>query len=438
MSRIAISRKNFLIILALLIIISVSGCKHPSQSLTGREQVVLTLAAFGDKTYPSVLEFNASQSSYKIEVKDYSDGNTIDIDTARNRLYADLSAGDGPDMIDLYSFHVDSQALGQRGVVENLYPYIDTDAELNRSDIVDSVLTAFDVDGSLYTTVGGFGIITILAKESVAAQYEEWTMDALIQLAEQYGGGDQLFSTNYNSFDFLDAALSLSSEDYIDFNSNQVCFDGAAYEKLLSFCKTFGNGESNERPPLAYYCITTFLELQYYEQLFGELAVDVGFPTENGHGSCFANMVDQFSMSTTSKNKDGVWKFLRIYFTEDYQLSNYVNSSFRLFPSNKNALNEMVQADMQTLYTTDEQGIRVENTHRGAQEDFQYHAATQAQVDQMMEIIRNTTQVYHDVSLIRDLALTEAAAYFNGDKSLEDTTAATQRVISTYWSEQME
>lgn len=191
-----------------------------------------------------------------------------------------------------------------------------------------------------------------------------------------------------------------------------------------------------DAPILSYYCINSFMELQYYEAVFGGEVVDLGFPVENGSGSCFANMMDQFSINADSQHKEGAWLFLRQFLTAEYQCEQYVNHSFTLFPTNKNALDKLIEKSMQPLYVEDAEGNTVEETQRGDQDDFQYHAATQEQIDQMIEIINNTDNIYYSLQAVQELAINEAAIYFAGEKSVDEVAETTQNVISTYWAEQ--
>jgi hypothetical protein len=113
-----------------------------------------------------------------------------------------------------------------------------------------------------------------------------------------------------------------------------------------------------------------------------------------------------------------------------------VDSAYHLFPANVHALERAAQEAQEPLYSQDENGNLVENTWRGNQEGFDYHAATQAQVDQVLAAIAQTSRIASvDYDLI-NLAQEEATGYLQGELTLDQTLRTTQSVLTTYWSEQ--
>ncbi len=429
-------KKNILcsVFVLLSLLIMVSCCKNSTA-----EKTTLYLAEYGNKGHPAIREFNESQDSYVIEVIDYSNNGSIDRETAITRLNAELASGDAPDIFDLYSFHLDAQAYATMGCLQDLYPYLYNDAELKNNEFVDSVFHACEINGSLYTAVSSFSVITVLGSKEALGSGEHWNFSRLKQLAQDAGGAGELFTSNYNKNGFLSAALSLSTKDYIDFENDRVKFNSEEYKTLLDFCNLFptiADDAPQKNPILAYYCIGSFMELQYYEAIFGGEVINLGFPTSNGNGSCFANMMDQFAMNAGSRNKDAVWNFLRVFFTEEYQCKQYVDFGYTQFPTNKLALERLIQKSLSTIYIDSDGEDKVELTQRGDQDGFEYHAASQEQIDQMMEIIENTEDIYYALLQVQELALQEADAFFAGDKSVDEVAEITQNVISTYWAEQ--
>ena len=123
-------------------------------------------------------------------------------------------------------------------------------------------------------------------------------------------------------------------------------------------------------------------------------------------------------------------------FTEEYQIDEYVKSSFPSFPSNVNALNALAEKAMSTMYAQDEEGNEWEFTQRGEQEGFEYHAATQEQVDQIMDLINCATQASNYTVMIQTIVMEEAQALFAGNASVDDTINKIQNRVGIYLSEQ--
>lgn len=407
---------------------------------TSDEPIHLTLAVYQNNYLPIVEAFNESQSEYYIEIVDYSDDSTVSRHTALTRLNTELASGEGPDLFYLWNLQMDVEVYGPKGYLEDLYPYLEQDPDLSKDDLIPSFLNAYSVGDKLYGAVPGFGIISMFGPTSVLEQFNTWNFDALNQLAEECGGMQELFSTQQTGLSFLQSALTTSLSDFVDYQQATASFDGQEFAEVLKMCAQLEgspNGdETPQHPLLTYYVIQSFMELQYYEAFYGDSITFVGIPSETSSGNCFVNMMDQFAMNHNSKYKDGAWQFLRILFTESYQYDAYVNSGYTCFPTNQAAMERLIEKSMSTLTTIDENGQEVEVTARGNQTDFEYHAATESQVQQILDVIDHTDVVAHAVSEILTIAEEESSYYFRGEKSLEETQRIIQQRVTVYLGEQ--
>lgn len=132
----------------------------------------LTLATVGELDYDTqsiILSWNAQHPECRVEVKDYSVYNTeSDLSLAQQKLAADIGTGEIPDMYNLSigDAALNTPVLVRRGLLEDLYPYLDADPEIDRSDFLPGPLKAMEINDGLYqaassfilfTTVGGGG-----------------------------------------------------------------------------------------------------------------------------------------------------------------------------------------------------------------------------------------------------------------------------------------
>lgn len=399
------------------------------------EIITLTLASYGSRNLPAVKEFNLSQDKYQIELIDYSQDGALSRSDALASLNAELAKGKGPDLFYLWNMQMDVEVYGGKGYLEDLYPYIDNDPELNRSDFVQSLMKAYEIDGALYGTLPCFSVITMLGLKSELDKYSVWNFDAMTDLAASRGGVEKLLSTKFTKIDFLDTALTISTYDFVDLQAGTADFDSEYYRSVLKFCNELDENpdysEEAVNPGLTFYCISSFMETQYYEALYGGEIEFIGYPTTSGSGHCFTNLIDQFGLNRNSEYKDAAWQFLRILMTEDYQ----VNSSKGEIPSNVNALQQLIEYSKSTSTYTDESGNEVENTNRGEQEGFEYHSATDAQIEQFMRLIDETDKISYAQYGLIDIVLEGAGDYFGGIKTLDEVVAITQQRASIYMAE---
>ena len=160
-------------------------------------------------------------------------------------------------------------------------------------------------------------------------------------------------------------------------------------------------------------------------------------------------------ISERSKNKEGAWEFLKSLINEDAQMPvkskyGYWSNPTDGFPILKAALDKLAEIAMTkqdsgiiayatsvVAETTSEETTSEETTE---EPDIDYNdpwstPLTQAQVDKIMDVIKNTTQVARYDTKLTDIINEEAAAYFNGQKSLDETAKIIQNRASTYINE---
>ena len=113
---------------------------------------VLTLAQL--QFYPDyalinrVLSFNRSHDDVRIAFRDYSMYNTdFDQSVGLKYLLEDILNGNAPDIIPVSELPY--RQLAFRGLLEDLYPFLDADSELKREDFFPNVLYALECGGGL-------------------------------------------------------------------------------------------------------------------------------------------------------------------------------------------------------------------------------------------------------------------------------------------------
>lgn len=398
----------------------------------------LTLAVYGDSNIPIVTKFNEAQLQYHIEIDDYSKNGTVAKETALARINAELAAGKGPDIFYLWNLGMGSAIYGPRGYLEDLLPYLDADNKLSREDFVTSLMSASLIDGKLYGTIPAFSVFTMFGPESELSQEKISTFVDLAKLAKERGGASKLFNQTYTDMGFLFTVLQVASDEFIDFGSMTSDFDNENFRSLLEMCTEFNqNADEDGSPSVLNYCVIgSFMELQYYENYYGEKITFASCPGTIEPKNFFVNIMDQYGINANSKYKDGAWSFIRMLFSEEYQIDEYVDTGFPLFPSNENALNALAEQSMTTLYDHDEEGNEWEFTQRGEHDDFEYHAATQAQVDQIMDLISSASQASHYTATMQSIIMEEAQTYFSGNATLDQVIDKIQNRVDIYLAEQ--
>ena len=194
---------------------------------------VMNLYPFTSKM---VSRFNRNNTEYRIEVtdysqyNDYSSGNEEDWNAGITRLQTEIIAGDVPDILDISLLSADR--LGTKGILEDLYPYIEADPELNRSDLIEHVIQAFEENGHLYQTVGNFYVLTTAGLSGVVGDQIGWNMDqfnAAMQMLQAENPNCTVFDIYTTKDTALTFLLYLELEKYVDWNAGECKFDTDAF-----------------------------------------------------------------------------------------------------------------------------------------------------------------------------------------------------------------
>ena len=98
-------------------------------------------------------------------------------------------------------------------------------------------------------------------------------------------------------------------------------------------------------------------------------------------------------------------------------------------------MERLIEQSESTLTGLDSNGQEVEITTRGNQADFEYHAATPEQVDQILKVIENTDMISYMTSDILNIVMEEATCYFDGLKDVAETQKIIQQRVEIFLSE---
>lgn len=406
-----------------------------------------------------IIDFNKSNSKYRIEIRDYSEYNTeADSSAGLTKLNVEITAGNVPDMIDTSNLPITQ--YGAKGVLEDLWPFIENDPDLGRGALMENVFKAAEQDGKLYRIFSDFSIQTVAGATSVVGDRMSWTLEDMKAALATMPEGCMLFGESDTKSDMLRTVLAQNLSSYVDWETGKCSFNSDEFIAVLEFCNSFPaeydwehvDWEEYEDEPtriqagkqmLLTQGVYNFEDIQMYKAMFGGELSFVGFPKEDGGvGSCFS-IGSGMAMTTKCRDKDGAWSFMRDMLLPRAEDSGYYYGNF---PTNKSDFDKLVEESMKVEYqkdengelVLDEDGNPVEQTQGGwiwGNLEINIHATTQEEYDQIMELYNAITQVYEYDEEIFKIVNDQAAAYFNGDKSAADTANLIQSRVEIYVNE---
>jgi len=416
--------------------------KRTEKTLVNEEKEIITLGIFEDNSEipKAVANFNKSQDTYKIEIINYMENN--DYDAAVTRFTNELIAGSGPDIIDLSKLNMDM--LAGKGILEELTPYLENDTELKREDMFESVLSAYSIDGKLYTIPNGFCVWGIAGSHEYIGSYGEgysWGVEDIMKVVKQ-NPDKEMFGYGSKNY-VLMFCLSNNLDKFVDWQSGECNFVNEEFIGLLEFSNSFkaefDTTVQNYNPTELIVdgkiiadeiMLSAHQPLKYWEVLFGEDYVIKGFPTSEGTGLTIIGK-NMLAINATSDKKDMAWEFLKSLLRGE----NYKNRDLLYYPTLISAFDSINEEYISPEYSTDENGNEIEIPKGFLLDDMKYYAGTEEEIARLTDIINCCDRADTYDKQIWNIVQEEAAAYFEGQKSPEDVAEIIQSRVKLYVGE---
>ena len=430
-----------------------------------KREIITIGVLYGDNGLSrKIVDFNKNNTQYRVKIKAYMDLNNLTEDSYRDAITNftnDLTGGNSPDIIDLSGLDIEN--LVEKGVLEDLNPYIEKSAVISKADIFPAILNGATYDNVLAYVPSSFVIRTLAAKESIVGSRSGWTCSDMIALAKQYPNSDIL---EYNSKEtILSMMLMLGKEHFIDEKKHECHFDTDDFKEVLQFANTFPDeiSYSERLTPyrlkddsllVTYADIYDFSEVQSILAYFGEEKVNfIGYPTYGEGNGCIIVPGDSYGIFSGSAFKDGAFAVLEALLNSDGD--EYYSWGFSTFISKYEKKKEEA---LQVEYVYDENGdIMLDDDgnpiyeggsgytmvgDNGEEWSYEYRPIKAEEVELVERMLNNA--IMRDSSAaygagventLSQIINEEAGAYFKGSKSLEEVVSVIQNRVNLYLKE---
>lgn len=381
-----------------------------------------------------IIQFNKTNSTYRIEVKEYGGG---DWDAGQTQMNSDIVSGNTPDIIDLSN--INTETYISKGILTDLYALMDADPDIKRDDFLPNALQIYEQDGKLYGIFPFFNISTLMGKTSDVGEKMGWTVDDVKALMASKPEGTQLMPYA-NREGILQTFLMVGAESYVDWSTGECSFDSPEFISLLEFANSFPSAESlNYEDYEGQYTqisqgkllvvnvhLSDVTEYLAQAAMFGEPVTCIGYPTPDGSNGSILYPSTVLGISEKSKNKEGAWEFVKTVLTEEYQ--NPDNGRSWGFPTRKDCL-EMVF----TNAMDEEAGYG--SSYGWDDFTFEGRPATRQEIDALRAVIESAGASWSDDEQIMNIVTEEAAPYFAGQKTAQEVANIIQSRVKMYVSE---
>lgn len=343
--------------------------KTPYDSSSERKIITIATMSLNYRLRQRVLEYNRTNTEYRIRVNDYSQYITADdTNAAVTKLNTEIVAGNVPDIFIANSSMPITQYSG-KGILEDLTPYMERDFGED-AFVEDFFKTLRDEDGKLYEIYPSFYVSTVGALKSVVGDTETMSFADIQQALSGLKDDATAFENTYSRDYAIESIIYGNMGSFVNWKTGECSFNSQEFIDLIEFIKTFKTQEEVDQiydDPDYDWGVNTYEKIMSGEQLFFTTELSdfnsfrgstfytynndisfVGFP---GIGNAFGFGDSGYALSAKSENKEAAWEFISYVLTEDYQRDNI----YYYLPTNKTVFEEkMLEAKTPDFSTAEE------------------------------------------------------------------------------------
>lgn len=374
-----------------------------------REELVLATVGGGSDLAATAVKFNRGNSRYHLTVKSY--GSLTD-------LYNAILTKEPMDLIDLSGINM--KRLADRGLIEDLTPYVDRSEVFERSDFVDGILDVYTCDDILVGIPAEFMIRTVVGNGARLDNKAGLALEELYSFADRYPGVKAFDGVTKE--EMMRYLMTFNEDAFIDWDTGVCRFDSEGFKSLLAYVGQFPDSAASGREEESLsdkmkkgevlFAIkeTTPYALWDYVKMFGKDAACVGFPTADGKGGHLLISSDAYAIAAVSEHKESAWAFIEDSLTREK--SELYAELWLTYPTLKKKLDERVETAVAIdRFTWDDVNVAFQLVPDAT-------PFFSVEDDEIMKIISE-----------------EAGAYYSGQKGMDDVVSVIQNRVQLYVNE---
>lgn len=391
-----------------------------TETVSDTRQVVTISGSAQDAELKSAVDrFNAANKEYRVEI----------VKTDYTRLMVEIMLGQGPDLFPLKQ--VGARECVEKGVVEDLTPYLEQSEALNQGKVSEKVLELTTIDGVLTCVPPTYAISTLWGKASMVGTEAGWTPEAFLECVESNKGltvMEGVMRADSRSQLVL-MMWNARQNEWVDWEAGKAVFTDSAFTDLFYYAAAYEaeyddeNGATTEerwqngkvllytRPVLK---IENYL---YLKQLSDGDLTAKGYPAEDGLPSHMVTLYGDYAINVKSEHKDGAWAFIEFLVSMQTAKDSYNNA----MPTLESAFEAMCQNALQ-MSGTAINGVEI-------------LPATQDDILAFKELLEGARLADDGRSTVRSILEEEISACFLDGRSLEETIDIIQSRVQLFLDE---
>ena len=387
---------------------SASETPAPTEAAAAEHELrVVTLGGMPHEYMALIDGFHASQDSWRI-VLEHCSG-----EVEEDQLRVELLTGGGPDGY-LAGSTWFLRDLEQGGALMDLRPSMER-LGLAPEDFVTAIRNDIQDAETIRSLVCSYEIRGFTAPTALVGEKDHLTMEEAQSIAQE----EDIYLFNPDLFQdwLLEWVMNFSLGSYVDLDGGTCTLDSPDFAALLEACKALR--PEIDTSILGSYdnCLLYQLPMQnfrLYDSLCEQGRRIVGFPTDEGNG-CTLRPLLRVAVGATTDKLEGMEAFLDYCFSPAGQRALILGTGFPALQSElAAAVDDAVAGDSQLML--------------GGSLD-------RADGDALLELVEATEGTHVFDYTIESIIKEEAAAFFAGDKTAQETADLIQSRVSLYLGE---
>ncbi|MBR1691338.1 MAG: extracellular solute-binding protein [Lachnospiraceae bacterium] len=375
----------------------------------------------------AVSKYNGSSQEYRIEVVDYGEYENADA-----KITTEMIAGDGLDLLCLNG--LPGEEYINRNLLEDLYTYIDRDADVSKEDFIESVLKVLEHDGKLLYITPGFGISTAVGRSALLGDRIGMKLEEFQRILQNQPDDMQPFFRETRDGMLNHLCDELQKDIHLDDEIMRYYLETARQlpesipdDSLLEAVKR------NRFLMMKDTCVE-FNDLMIYQRIFEEDVAFTGYPTEKGNGNALDCLGMNVGLCSGSANKEAAWDFIKILLSEDFQYYSYPS----FFPTRKDCMDRIVKMVSATEEYDDPDGnhvkpYRCEMTYDDV--EIVLEPMTTSEEEKFWQLLSSIEYEKIPDAKTEEIVREEAEGFFADERTADETIASIKERIGLLFDE---
>ena len=357
----------------------------------------------------------------------------------RNRIFADLLAGKGPEI--LYLSYEDMEILQEKGLLCDLSEMI---SEETLNQMIPGAIELGRVNGHLAGITPEVAFSTMITANNTW-EADNWTISQFTKLLKEKENCDWPVSffderVDYYTLFWMIFGNDLSHSPFLDLEEGKSYFDSQEFIDILNLCKKYGqpssetrskdertrmlrDGESLAAINFVYMGIRDFSDMMLS---CGEDCHIVGFPGEKGSCSFIQNYSQGYlAININAQHKEEIKDYINYLLSYEKQ-HEVMGGSVRL---------DVIRDSIKYDSYSNKLGQRISVEPNGPIVSIALKPDGTSFLEEYLEFVQSCEPNPERIPQLTEIIGNELLGCFEGDKSVENTAAAIQNRVQLYLDE---